>query len=96
MASDPQQTVSTLAEQFQTAVADEDYATAESLLKQLDQHINALPDDWQQDAELVEQLISIQQTLATYENQLREARGDAKQQLDKLGKSKKGMKAYSK
>ena len=67
MASDPQQDFSTLAEQFQTAVADEDYATAESLLKQLDKHINALPDDWQQDAELIEQLISIQQTLATYE-----------------------------
>lgn len=94
--SNPQDNISALAEHFKTAVAEEDYATAELSLKQLDQQINTLPDDWQQDPQLVELLLDVQQTLSTYQKQLSDARGDAKQQLDKLGKSKKGMKAYTK
>jgi len=96
MAANLQEKISALAEQFKTAVAEEDFATAESSLQQLDKAINALPDDWQQDQTLVELLLDVQQTLATYQQQLSDAHGDARQQLDKLGKSKKGVKAYTK
>ena len=92
----PTDDISQLAEQFKTAVAEEEYATAESSLQQLDQAINKLPDDWQQNQTLVELLLDVQQTLTTYQQQLSDARGDARQQLDKLGKSKKGVKAYTK
>lgn len=86
----------TLAERFKAAVDSEDYPSAELALQQLDQQIQRLPSDWQQNASLVSVLQEIQQTLARYQQQLNTERNDVKEQVDKLGKSKKGVRAYIK
>lgn len=85
-----------LTDKFKVAVAEEDFATAEAALKSVDQKVAELPDGWQDDEECVALLLDLRETLELHQQQLEQSRGDTKQQIDRLGKSKKGVKAYTK
>jgi len=86
----------TLTQHFEQTVAAEDYAAAELALLQLEKHFTQLPDGWQNDDAIKTELLRVQETLTTYRQALQQAKDTAKDDISRLGKSKKGVKAYTK
>lgn len=88
--------VTQLQEKLKQQIADSELESANETLASLIKYLNNLPDNWQESQAWVSAVAAADQYLTEIQPQLESEQEKAQAAIAKIGKSKKGVKAYTK
>ncbi|RUO77042.1 hypothetical protein [Idiomarina seosinensis] len=94
--TDSPQQLQQLYKQLKQQLADSDFESATNTLPQLLTALEQLPEHWTESEQWVETVAEINDFLNEIQPELEQARDETQETITKIGKSKKGVKAYTK
>ncbi|MCH2455538.1 MAG: hypothetical protein MK192_07580 [Idiomarina sp.] len=94
-ASSPEQ-LQQLHQQLQQQIADSEFESASETLPKILTFLEQLPDDWTESNDWVQVVAEVDDYLNALQPELEQTRDETSAAVTKIGKSKKGVRAYTK
>ena len=95
VASSPEQ-LQQLHQQLQQQIADSEFESASETLPKILTFLEQLPDDWTESNDWVQVVAEVDDYLNALQPELEQTRDETSAAVTKIGKSKKGVRAYTK